>query len=235
MIGRARRHRTAADEVDPNALHVFIPGALASGFLVSIGLLVGDAVRRIRGSHATRRRVTVTGAAIAAEIRNGSGGAEATPIGLRQRRIYGFVGSVALAIVVAVVPGATWNFLDPGGYISDIAWIWALSMLGVLAIVVIAVQALRLAPEWAPTTAALVGAGVIVRFVLGPESGTVRVSAVVAAAIVTPIVVITTWKQRRRRGIVHVPASIRPLLARTPMGSECELVIRPVRDVTVEN
>lgn len=169
MIGRVPRHRHSSDDVDPIALHVFIPGALASGFLVSVGLLVGDAVHRVRGDRGNRRRVTVTGAALAAEVRSGSGAAHTTPFGLRRRATYGIVGGVALGLVVGAVPGATWNFLDPGGYISDIAWIWAISMVAVIAIVVLATQALRLASEWVPMTAALVGSGVIARFALAPS------------------------------------------------------------------
>jgi hypothetical protein len=220
VIARARRHRSRADEVDPFALHVFIPGALASGFLVSIGLLVGDAMRRVRGDGATRRRVTVTGAALADEVRRGSGAAQATAVGLRPRRVYGIVGALALALVVGVVPGASWNFLAPGGYISDIAWIWALSMMAVLAILVVTVQALRLAPEWVPVAVALVGAGVVARFALGPEAGNVRLGAVAGAAVVTPLAVLATWHLRRRLGRIYVPASVRPLLAGTPLGAE---------------
>lgn len=225
MIGRVPRHRHSSDDVDPFTLYVFIPGVLASGFLVSVGLLVGDAARRVRGDRGTRRRVTVTGAALAAEVRNGSGAAHTTPFGLRRRATYGIVGGVALALVVGVVPGATWNFLDPGGYISDIAWIWAVSMLAVIAIVVLATQALRLASEWVPITAALVGSGAIARFALGPESGTLRTAAVAAAAVITPIVVAATWRLRHRRRTVFVPASVRPLLTSTPLGRECAVEV----------
>lgn len=223
MIGRAPRHRHSSDEVEPFALQVFIPGALASGFLVSLGLLIGDAVRKVRGDRGNRRRVTITGAALAAEVRNGSGAAHAIPFGLRRRATYGITGTLALALVVGVVPGASWNFLNPGGYISDIAWIWAVTMLAVLAFAVLATQALRLAPEWVPIAGALVGGGMLARLVLGPESGTVRTSAIIATAVVTPIVVAATWRLRRRRHTVFVPASVRPLLTTTPLGRECDV------------
>lgn len=223
MNGRPRRHRHGSDDVEPLALGVFIPGALASGFLVSIGLLVGDLIRRLRGEGGSRRRVTVTGAALAAEVRDGSGAARTSAMGLRSRATYGIVGGVALALVAGAVPGATWNFLNPGGYSSDIAWIWALSMLAVAALVVLAVQALRLAPEWVAPAAALVGAGVVIRFALGPEAGAVRGAAAATASVVTASVVAATWRLRRRRGIVAVPGSVRPLLASTPLGTECPL------------
>lgn len=223
MIGRLPRHHHSSDDVEPFGLYVFIPGALASGFLVSLGLLVGDALRRAGGDRGTRRRVTVTGAALAAEIRHGSGAACTTSFGLRRRATYGIVGGIGLALIVGVVPGATWNFLQPGGYISDIAWVWTISMLGVIAVVVLATQALRLAPEWVPTAAGLVGAGVVTRFALGPESGTVRTAAIAAAALITPAVVAATWRLRHRHDTVFVPASVRPLLSSTPLGRECRV------------
>lgn len=235
MIGRVPRHRHSSDDVEPFALRVFIPGALASGFLVSIGLLVGDAVRRVRGDRGTRRRVSITGAALAAEVRAGSGAARSIPFGLRQRATYGIVGGLALALVVGVVPGATWNFLNPGGYISDIAWIWAVTMLAVIAIVVLAIQALRLAPEWVPIAGAIVGGGTFARFALGPESGTIRTSAIVATAVVTPIVVAATWKLRRHRHTVFVPASVRPLLTTTPLGRECAVELPADADLAARS
>ena len=173
------------------------------------------------GSRREPGRAQRPAAALAAEVRGGSGAAYTTPFGLRRRATYGIVGGVALGLVVGAVPGATWNFLDPGGYISDIARIWAISMLAVIAIVVLATQALRLASEWVPITAALVGSGAIARFALGPESGTIRTAAIAAAAVITPIVVAATWRLRHRRRTVFVPASVRPLLTSTPLGREC--------------
>lgn len=221
MIGRIPRHRSLADDVDPLGLHVFIPGALAGGVLVSVGLLLGDAVRSLRGQPTGRRRVTVTAAALAEEVRLGSGAATSSAAGLRSRGTYAIVGSIALAIVVSVVPGSAWNFLAPDGYLAHIAWIWSLSTLLVAAMAVVAVQVLRLAPEWVPIAAALIGAGVGVRFSLGSEAGTVQLAVLAVTAVVTPAIVAATWRLRRRRGVVHVPPSVRPLLTNTPLGTDC--------------
>ncbi len=68
MIGRVPRHTSLGDDVDPGGLFVFIPGAMASGFLISLGLLAGDAFRRVRGDAGTDRRVMITGAAVADEV-----------------------------------------------------------------------------------------------------------------------------------------------------------------------
>jgi hypothetical protein len=150
MIGRVPRHTALGDGVDPDVLSVFIPGALASGFLISMGLLIGDAFRKVRGDTGADRRVMHTGAAVSDEVRSGAGASRQTDSGLRPRWVYGVVSGLSLGLVLAVVPGATWNFLNPGGYISDISWIWVLSLLVVLGFAVIGVQTLRIAPEWLP-------------------------------------------------------------------------------------
>lgn len=220
MIGRVPKHRHSSDEVEPFAFHVFIPGALASGFLVSVGLLVSDALRRVRGDRGVLRRTSVTGAAVAAEVRDGFGAARQVSFGLRRRITYGLIGVLAAGLVVAAVPGATWNFFHPGGYISDIAWIWAVSMLGVIAVAVLAAQALSLAPEWVPNAAVLIGSGVLLRFLVGPEEGVVRAVVVIVVAIATPLTVAVTWRLRHRRRIIQVPEAARPLLTSTPLGRQ---------------
>jgi len=137
MIGRPRNYRSFVDDVDPGALHVFIPGALASGFLISVAMLIGDALRRIRGDAVSERRITITSAALAEEIRSGPGGARSVATGLRARWVYGVVGGSSLGLALAVIPGATWNFLNPIGYIDHIGWIWAVSLLLVIPLVTV--------------------------------------------------------------------------------------------------
>ena len=217
MIGRVRKHTALGDDFDPGGLHVFIPGALASGFLVSIGLLVGDAMRKLRGDAGNDRKVQLTGAAVADEVRSGAGASRTVEAGLRSRRVYGIVGSLALALAVAVVPGAAWNFLNPVGYIADIGWIWALSMLGVLALVFVGVRTIRLAPEWLPIFFLVFGAAVVVRFWLGREPGTVRLVVIIGAVIGAVVGAALTWRLRKRRQVTDVPPKSRRLLRSTPL------------------
>lgn len=221
MSTRVPPHRHFSDDVEPFAFHVFIPGALASGFVVSVAVVLGDVVRRIRGQRGARRRITITSVGMTAEVRHGSGAARRSLCGLRHRNFYVLVGALALALAVAAAPGATWNFLQRGGYLSDIAWIWVLCMLAVLASVVVAVQALRLVPQWVPVAAALVGVGAIIRFAVGPEQGTVAAAALVVISVLTTAVVALTWRGRSRATPVGVPGSVRPLLVSTPFGREC--------------
>ena len=218
MIGRVPRHRSLADDVDPDRLSVFIPGAIASGFLISIGLLVGDALRKIRGGKGIERRVMLTGHALSDEIRGGAGAARSNAAGLRSRHVYGITGAVSLGLAVGTVPGASWNFLNPVGYIGDIGSIWALSMLSVVVFTTVGVLAMRLAPEWLPIFFLAMGVVLVGRFAFGNESAEVRLIVIVASAAVASILAAATWRLRRLRHVVDVPPATRRLLASTPLG-----------------
>lgn len=217
MIGRIPKHATFGDQMDPGGLFVFIPGALAGGFLISVGLLVGDVVRKLRGNTGTERRERHTGAALADEIRAGAGASRRTEAGLRPRAVYGVVSSISFALVVLVVPGATWNFFNPGGYIQNVAWIWAISMLLVLGFAILGVQTLRLAPEWLPGMVAALGVGLALRFALGNEPAVNRVALVVFGLVVAIVGPALTWRFRRHSNRINVPPSARPILSRTPL------------------
>jgi len=118
MIGRVPRHTSLGDGIDPNGLFVFIPGAIASGFLISLGLLAGDAYRGVRGDSGNQRRIRNSGAVVADEIRDGAGAGRRASHGLRRSAVYGVVGLASFGLVTLGIPGATWNFFNPVGYIS---------------------------------------------------------------------------------------------------------------------
>lgn len=217
MIGRVPRHTSLGDDVDPGGLFVFIPGAIASGFLISLGLLAGDAFRSVRGDAGSVRRVTSSGAVIADEVRDGAGASRSTRDGLRHRGVYGIVSLLSFSLVALAAPGATWNFVNPVGYISDIAWIWAISLIAVIGFAVLGVQTLRLAPEWAPIIMVTLGLGLVVRFALGNEPEAVAGVLIGVGLLIATLGPIATWRTRRHAGVTDVPPSVRPLLARTPL------------------
>jgi len=217
MIGRVPKHTSLGDDVDPGGLFVFIPGAIASGFLISVGLLIGDAFQRVRGTVGMDRRIQGAAAVVADECRDGAGAGRKTPYGLRHRWVYGVVSLLSFTLVALGVPGVTWNFLNPVGYIADIGWIWAISVLLVMAFGVLGVQSLRLAPEWLPLIVAALGLGLSTRFLFGSEPNGLRAVLVVIGLVIAVVGTAATWSARRRRGTIDVPPSVRPLLARTPL------------------
>lgn len=217
MIGRVPRHTSLGDGVEPGGLFVFIPGALAGGFLISVGLLIGDAMRKLRGDTGIERRVRHTGAAIADEVRAGAGASRQTESGLRPRAVYGVVSGISFALVVLVVPGATWNFLNPDGYIQSVGWIWAVSMLLVIGFLILGIHTLRLAPEWLPGIIAALGAGFALRFAFGSEPVVNRTVLIVFGLFVAIVGSALTWRKRDRSDRTDVPPSVRPILTRTPL------------------
>ena len=217
MIGRVPRHTSLGDGVEPGGLFVFIPGALAGGFLISVGLLIGDAIRKVRGDAGIERRVRHSGAAIADEVRAGGSASRRTESGLRPRAVYGVVSGISFALVVLVVPGATWNFLNPDGYIQNVGWIWAVSMLLVIGFLVLGINTIRLAPEWLPGIIAVLGAGFALRFVFGSELAVNRTVLIVFGLLVAIVGPALTWRMRGRSDRTDVPPSVRPILTRTPL------------------
>jgi hypothetical protein len=217
MIGRVPRHTSLGDGIDPDALFVFIPGAIASGFLISLGLLAGDAYRGVRGDSGNRRRIRNSGAVIADEVREGAGAGRKAGHGLRRPAVYGIVSLASFALVTLGIPGATWNFLNPAGYISDIGWIWALSLLLIIGFAVLGVQTLRLAPQWLPFTVVMLGLGITIRFAAGNETGPLKIGPIVLGLVTMAVGSGLGWRARATSRSVDVPPSVRPLLVRTPL------------------
>ena len=217
MIGRVPRHTSLGDDIDPGGLFVFIPGAIASGFLISLGLLAGDAYRGIRGDSGNKRRIASSSAVVADEIRFGAGAGRGANHGLRRPAAYGVVSLTAFALVLLGIPGATWNFVNPVGYISDIGWIWALSMLLIVGFAVVGFQSLRIAPQWLPLIVILLGLGIAARFAVGSESDTLRISLVLVGVVTMAVGAVLQWRSRTPGREIDVPPSVRPLLARTPL------------------
>lgn len=215
MIGRTPKHQHWSDEMDPDAMYVFIPGALASGFLVSMALLVGDMIRNIRGDRGRRRRVAVLADALVASTRDGDREDRQVFTGLRSQDTYGLLGAIALGIAAIVLPGATWNFLNPDGYIRGIVWIWGVSMAGMLAFAAIGIQLLGLSLNWVPRFLAIAGTAFTIRFAFLVDSGTVPLELGIGT-IITIALVGATWRLRDRP--MSVAPTARGLLARTPLG-----------------
>jgi hypothetical protein len=154
---------------------------------------------------------------VADEIRDGAGAGRRASHGLRRSAVYGVVSLAAFALVLLGIPGATWNFVNPVGYISDIGWIWALSLLLIIGFAAVGYQSLRLAPQWLPLIVILLGLGIALRFAIGSEPIYLRVGLIIVGLVAAVVGVALAWRSRSRGGGVDVPPSVRPLLARTPL------------------
>jgi hypothetical protein len=166
---------------------VFVPGVLAGGLFVSLALVIGDLVRRVRGDAPAR----LTGGAQRSLAEIDGESAREIRVGLRSTRVYGVVSLVSLALVALAIPGALWNFLDPGGYLSDIGWI--------------------------PAIAVAVGVGAVIRFAIGPEPIAVRLVFAIGLPVAGAVVALALWWSRRARPVI--PGWTRPLVRSTPLGT----------------
>lgn len=90
-------------------------------------------------------------------------------------------------------------------------------MILVLGFAAVAVTTFRLAPEWLPIIIGVLGLSFAVRFVFGSEPAIDRTLLIVIGLVFGAVGTAITWPLRRRGHQVDVPASVRPLLTRSPL------------------
>lgn len=121
-----RRAEDPWDDFDVDRFGVFVPAVMGAGLLVSLGTLVHDALHRgRRRGHDRRRRLAAL--ALARQVRSGVPTEGVPPEALRPRPFYAVVAATGLAVCAYVLLGSTFNYLREGGYVSGIAWLWAVS------------------------------------------------------------------------------------------------------------
>jgi hypothetical protein len=206
------------DETDEGRLQVFVPGAMGAGILLSVGLLLSDAYRRVGGRRLAERRVALTARATATDVVFGPGTSLQSPVGMRGPVVYVVVSAAALGLVALLVPGATWNYFNPSGYIRSIAWIWAASGLAVIYFAMVGFTVASAVPRSLPLIVGAIGLGVTFRFtqladgivwvlMVGPGSLTATIAAVYIA-------------HRYARNLKGLPARAWPLFVSTPLTRE---------------
>jgi hypothetical protein len=200
-------------------LAVIIPAAMGLGVLFSVALLFGDFYRRTVGIGSARRRADLLGASTAAETIHGTAQTLWEPKGLRPRKFY-FIGAAGLLVVAAVaVPGATWNYFNPGGLFEGIAWVWAISSIAVAFILFAGVATLQAVPSFLPWFAVGVTVGYLIRLVtfLDPPN---RISAAIGILVVglAATVVATSWA-RHHQGL---PTWVWPLFVATSLTTDTD-------------
>lgn len=130
MIPTARRDPFVDD--DPTeSLHVFVPGLMGAGVLLSVGIMITDALHRLRGGRGARRQAELVAWFAASDVvRSVHREAQLDPaVGLRRRVTYVVNAALFLGLGVYGLIGSFWNYMNPvdDGWVEGIAWVWALS------------------------------------------------------------------------------------------------------------
>jgi hypothetical protein len=193
---------------------VFIPAAMGLGVLFSVALLFDNLYRRAFGIRSERKRATLMGASTATQTIRGTYEILEPPRGLRSKRAYWITAAVLLALGAIGLPGATWNYFNPGGYAEGIAFMWAISSIVVVLFLVSGIAILHAAPSLLPWFLGCVTVGYAIRLVTFLEFGN-RVSAALGILIVGGVATITarSWA-RAHRGL---PPGVWPFFVATTL------------------
>jgi membrane-associated phospholipid phosphatase/phosphodiesterase/alkaline phosphatase D-like protein len=128
--------------------HVFVPAVMGAGVLFSLLVLVRQWLDRLLGRRGHRAIAETQARSVVAEVLHGQDQTEAAPGGrTSSRRVLVVLAAASLGVALYLLPGATFNYLRPGGYLAEIAWILAVALVLVVAFValgvVLAVSAVR--------------------------------------------------------------------------------------------
>jgi len=128
-------------------LFVFVPAVMSLGFVFWVAALVRDQVHLRRAANLERRAAGAGRATADATL--GTPHVFASPDQVRGgRRSYLLAAIPFLAAAVFVLVGGVGNYVRPGGYLSDIAWILAIAVIGGLACGWVGVVFLLLGHQW---------------------------------------------------------------------------------------
>lgn len=122
------RRRTRLPVLGIDRLHIFVPAIMSVGLVFWIVTLTRD-LFRWRSAQALERRSRAAGRATAAFVLGELGPPARPPVALRLRASYLLTGLVCGTLAVYIVVGSTANYLRDGGYVRDIAWLLAASLL----------------------------------------------------------------------------------------------------------
>jgi len=107
--------------------NIFVPAIMSVGLLFWVVTLTRD-LFRWRGRRELERRTRLAGAGVAAFVER-PGTVVAVRAGLRRRRSYLLTGLVLFGVAGYVLVGAALNYLRPGGYVAERAWLVSLAVL----------------------------------------------------------------------------------------------------------
>lgn len=212
------RRSWIVDDLDRDGLHVFIPGAMGAGILLSLGILISDAYGKAGGRRLAERRTALTARATATDVISGPGTTMAAPVGLRRPTVYVIATAAFLGLTAALFPGTTWNYFDPDGYIKGIAWLWAIGVVAAIFFARVGFIVAQAIPRFVPIIAAAVGLGVAARFTLFADTVGWRVGVGLGLFVATAIAVAVAGYGAKRVG--SLPARAWRLFVSTPLSRE---------------
>ena len=123
-----REPRSPYFDVVPVRLNIFVPALMSVGFVFWLGALVRDQLRRRRES-SLERRAAIAGANAAAITVGRRPDEDLVETLSSNRRSHVLIACSLVALAVYVMVGAIANYLRPGGYVSEIGWLLAISAL----------------------------------------------------------------------------------------------------------
>lgn len=130
--------------VRPSRLHVFVPGIMGVGLLVSLAVLLLDGIRRVTSGRTHERHARIVASQIVADVEAAAGAAEpASPPGQRHRWVYGAVAAALLSLGLYSMVGSTSNFIFQE-WVRHVAWVWAASTMAGVSLVWVGVCAAAL-------------------------------------------------------------------------------------------
>lgn len=203
------------DDLDEDRLHVFVPGAMGAGILLSIGILLSDACRRLGGQQLVERRIAATAGAVASSVVGGRDATPAPPAGFRHPRVFVMVVAGAAGLAALLLPGATWNYFNPNGYINDIAWLWAGGVVTGIFFARVAYIAAYVVPKSLPPIVGAISLGITIRFT--QLSDGIVWNLVVAAGCLAGGALAVHLARRHAAAVTHLPGWTWPFFVSTPL------------------
>ena len=129
------RHTTWIDDTEKGT-NVFVPSIMGVGVLLSLGILVADGINKVRGDRGKQRERDLIAGYLAGDVfssvHDDASSGHGTR-GLRRRWTYVLNSLVFIGIAIYGLIGSFWNYINPvdDGWVEDIAWVWAVSLLAV--------------------------------------------------------------------------------------------------------
>lgn len=118
-------------DADLDRFGIFVPAIMSAGLLFSVLTLLRDAMHARRHRHRDRR-VHIAATTTAGHVTTGRPATAALDKALRPRVAYLLTSLTCLAVAVYIVVGAIGNYGKPGGYLSDVGWLLAVSLVSSL-------------------------------------------------------------------------------------------------------